>query len=115
MSCACFFVPTNESDVTTALAIARELKVPLLARGGGSSQCGQTTGECLVIDNSKYLNQVIEFEPDGTDAIPRLFDEFDRYADATALLRALMPRLVPTSATVSPGKAEKFRPVTAGC
>jgi lysyl-tRNA synthetase class 1 len=29
-------------------------------------------------------NSVIEFEPDGTDAIPRLFDEFDRVADATA-------------------------------
>ncbi len=29
-------------------------------------------------------NQVVEFEPEGTDAIPRLFDEFDRYADATA-------------------------------
>ena len=26
----------------------------------------------------------IEFDPDGTDAIPRLFDEFDRLADATA-------------------------------
>jgi len=29
-------------------------------------------------------NQVIEFEPEGTDAIPRLFDEFDRFAAATA-------------------------------
>ncbi|MEO5939868.1 MAG: lysine--tRNA ligase, partial [Candidatus Limnocylindrales bacterium] len=29
-------------------------------------------------------NQVIEFEPDGSDAIPRLFDEFDRFAAATA-------------------------------
>jgi len=29
-------------------------------------------------------NSVIEFDPDGTDAIPRLFDEFDRVADATA-------------------------------
>jgi lysyl-tRNA synthetase class 1 len=29
-------------------------------------------------------NQVIEFDPEGTDAIPRLFDEFDRFADATA-------------------------------
>lgn len=29
-------------------------------------------------------NQVIEFDPAGTDAIPRLFDEFDRLADATA-------------------------------
>jgi lysyl-tRNA synthetase class 1 len=29
-------------------------------------------------------NTAIEFEPDGTDAIPRLFDEFDRLAAATA-------------------------------
>ncbi len=29
-------------------------------------------------------NQAIEFDPDETDAIPRLFDEFDRLADATA-------------------------------
>ena len=29
-------------------------------------------------------NQVIEFDPQGSDAIPRLFDEFDRIAAATA-------------------------------
>jgi lysyl-tRNA synthetase class 1 len=29
-------------------------------------------------------NQAIEFNPDGTDAIPRLFDEFDRLAAAVA-------------------------------
>ena len=29
-------------------------------------------------------NQAIEFDPDGTDAIPRVFDEFDRLAAATA-------------------------------
>ena len=29
-------------------------------------------------------NNAIEFDPDGTDAIPRLFDEFDRVADAAA-------------------------------
>jgi lysyl-tRNA synthetase class 1 len=29
-------------------------------------------------------NQAIDFDPDGTDAIPRLFDEFDRLAAATA-------------------------------
>ena len=56
------FVPRTEGDVRVALNIARELRVPVLSRGGGTSQCGQTTGECLVIDNSKYLNQVIEFD-----------------------------------------------------
>src|SRR5688500_10270641 len=29
-------------------------------------------------------NQVIEFDPDGTDAVPRVFDEFDKFAAATA-------------------------------
>ncbi len=29
-------------------------------------------------------SQAIEFDPEGTDAIPRLFDEFDRFAAATA-------------------------------
>ncbi len=29
-------------------------------------------------------NQAIEFDPEGSDAIPRLFDEFDRFAAATA-------------------------------
>ncbi len=33
--------------------IARELKVPVLPRGAGTSQCGQTTGAALVIDNSQ--------------------------------------------------------------
>ena len=32
-------------------------KVPVLPRGGGTSQCGQTTGAALVIDNSKHLRQ----------------------------------------------------------
>lgn len=29
-------------------------------------------------------NQAIDFDPDGTDQIPRLFDEFDKFAAATA-------------------------------
>ncbi len=29
-------------------------------------------------------NQAIEFDPDGTDAVPRLFDEFDKFSAATA-------------------------------
>jgi FAD/FMN-containing dehydrogenase/Fe-S oxidoreductase len=52
------FVPRSEDDVATALAIAREMGVPLLPRGGGSSQCGQTTGAALVIDFTKHLRRV---------------------------------------------------------
>src|ERR1700679_1577310 len=49
------FIPKHERDIATAIQIARELGVPILARGAGTSQCGQATGAALVIDNSKYF------------------------------------------------------------
>ncbi|MEO7256089.1 MAG: FAD-binding oxidoreductase, partial [Casimicrobium sp.] len=55
------FVPTTVADIQNAIDIARDLKVPVLARGGGTSQCGQTTGVALVIDNSKYFRNVLNF------------------------------------------------------
>lgn len=57
-------IPKTINDVRTALSLCRELEVPLLARGGGTSQCGQTVGAALVIDNSKYLNRVIDLNLD---------------------------------------------------
>ncbi|WP_315530554.1 FAD-linked oxidase C-terminal domain-containing protein [Delftia acidovorans] len=62
------FVPTCEEDIATALQIARELKVPVLPRGGGTSQCGQTTGAALVIDNSKHLRNILSVDPDAGTA-----------------------------------------------
>ena len=56
-------VPRSEDDVTVALDIARELRVPVLPRGAGTSQCGQTTGAALVIDGSKHLNGILEVDP----------------------------------------------------
>lgn len=62
------FVPTCEEDIATALQIARELNVPVLPRGGGTSQCGQTTGAALVIDNSKHLRNILSVDPDAGTA-----------------------------------------------
>ena len=56
------FVPRDGQDVVTAIAIARALKVPVLPRGAGSSQCGQTTGAALVIDTTKHLRRVLEVD-----------------------------------------------------
>ena len=56
------FVPRTERDIATAIDVARELKVPVLARGGGTSQCGQTTGAALVIDNSKHFRRVLDLD-----------------------------------------------------
>ncbi|AJC18752.2 lactate dehydrogenase [Pandoraea sputorum] len=58
-------VPRDQDDLIRALDIARDQKVPVLARGAGTSQCGQTIGEALVIDNSKWLNRVIDFDAEA--------------------------------------------------
>jgi FAD/FMN-containing dehydrogenase/Fe-S oxidoreductase len=56
-------VPKSDADVEAALALAREFGVPVTARGGGTSQAGQTVGDGLVIDYSKHLDKVIELDP----------------------------------------------------
>src|SRR5512138_2951142 len=55
-------VPRTADDAVTALTLATEAGVPLLPRGAGTSQCGQTVGAALVVDNSKYLNRLLELD-----------------------------------------------------
>src|SRR3954467_13386171 len=55
-------VPETAEDAITAFRIALDAGVPVLPRGGGTSQCGQTVGAALVIDGSKHLNKVIAFD-----------------------------------------------------
>ena len=55
-------IPKTKSDLIETINYAREKRVPLLARGGGTSQCGQTVNNAIVIDNSKYLNKVLDFD-----------------------------------------------------
>ncbi|MEO8675094.1 MAG: FAD-linked oxidase C-terminal domain-containing protein, partial [Casimicrobiaceae bacterium] len=45
--------------------VCRELGDPLLPRGAGSSQCGQTVGAALVVDHGKHLNRVVAFNKDA--------------------------------------------------
>jgi FAD/FMN-containing dehydrogenase/Fe-S oxidoreductase len=63
------FVPSCPQDIDIALQIARSMQAPLLARGGGTSQCGQTTGLALVIDHSKHLRRVLSIDPEAMTAI----------------------------------------------
>ena len=60
-------VPKTERDVATAIDIAREERVPILPRGAGTSQCGQTVGAALVIDNSKHLCEIFDYVPGGME------------------------------------------------
>ncbi len=62
-------VPRNEADAFIALEIALDLGVPVLPRGGGTSQCGQTVGEALVIDTSHSLNQLLSVDAEKRTAV----------------------------------------------
>ncbi|MFZ4407437.1 MAG: FAD-binding and (Fe-S)-binding domain-containing protein [Paracraurococcus sp.] len=61
-------VPRTTADVQAAMAICREEGIPVLARGGGTSQCGQTVNRALVIDTSKYLRNVLAVDADQRTA-----------------------------------------------
>lgn len=54
------FVPREATDVRLAIDICRDLGVPIVPRGGGTSQCGQTVGAGLVIDHSKYMRNILD-------------------------------------------------------
>ena len=54
--------PRTAGDIAQAIAVCREAGAPVLPRGAGTSQCGQTVGEAVVVDTSKYLDQVIGFD-----------------------------------------------------
>ncbi|HJS30518.1 MAG TPA: FAD-linked oxidase C-terminal domain-containing protein, partial [Alphaproteobacteria bacterium] len=55
-------VAKHVDDIGTAIQIAREEGVPVLPRGGGTSQCGQTVGRALVVDTSKYLDRLLSLD-----------------------------------------------------
>jgi FAD/FMN-containing dehydrogenase/Fe-S oxidoreductase len=58
-------VPRSIEDAERAIALARTEGVTVLPRGGGTSQCGQTVNESLVIDCSKSLNRILELDVAG--------------------------------------------------
>ena len=72
----------TKSDLIETINYARETRVPLLARGGGTSQCGQTVNNAIVIDNSKYLNKVLDFNKEKMTCIVEpgiVLDELNRF------------------------------------
>ncbi|HEV3184530.1 MAG TPA: FAD-linked oxidase C-terminal domain-containing protein [Xanthobacteraceae bacterium] len=62
-------VPRTVADAARAIAIARTEGVSVLARGGGTSQAGQTVNNSLVIDCSKHLTRVLELDVAGRRAV----------------------------------------------
>ena len=53
-------IPKDRQDIIKTVQIASEHNVPILPRGGGTSLAGQSVGEAIVLDMSKYMNQLLE-------------------------------------------------------
>ena len=53
-------VPRHKSDVQAVVELANKFNVPVLPRDGGTSLAGQTVGHALVLDFSKYMQNVLE-------------------------------------------------------
>ncbi len=57
--------PRSVSDVEAVIGIARGEGVPILPRGGGTSQCGQTIGRAVILDTSRHLTGIGDPDRNG--------------------------------------------------
>ena len=57
-------IPRNAEDVLAVMEIAGKNRVPVLPRGGGTSLAGQAVNHAIVMDFSKYMNRVLEVNPE---------------------------------------------------
>jgi len=54
--------PRTIAEAERAIAICRAERVPVTARGGGTSQAGQTVNESLIVDCSAHLDRVVSLD-----------------------------------------------------
>jgi FAD/FMN-containing dehydrogenase/Fe-S oxidoreductase len=62
-------VPRNIDEALRVLAICRDSGRRVTPRGGGTSQCGQTINDGIVIDFSKHLNRVISLDVENRSCV----------------------------------------------
>jgi FAD/FMN-containing dehydrogenase/Fe-S oxidoreductase len=55
-------LPRTAEDAMAALAACRAHGAPVLARGGGTSMCGQSVNVAVTIDCSKYMDRVLAID-----------------------------------------------------
>ena len=58
-------VPRTADDVEAAMGVASEEETPVLPRGGGTSQCGQTVNRAVVLDNTRHLNRILDIDTEN--------------------------------------------------
>ena len=75
-------IPRSVEDVLAVMEIARDNRVPVLPRAGGTGLAGQSVNHAIVMDFSKYLNQVVELNREEQWARVQpgiVLDQLNRY------------------------------------
>src|SRR5437868_10521347 len=62
-------VPRSTDEALRALAVCRAEGVIVTPRGGGTSQCGQTVNDGIVIDLSKHLNRILSLDVENRTCV----------------------------------------------
>jgi FAD/FMN-containing dehydrogenase/Fe-S oxidoreductase len=62
-------VPRSTDEALRTLAIARDAGRIVTPRGGGTSQCGQTVNDGIVVDLSKHLNRIISLDVENRSCV----------------------------------------------
>jgi FAD/FMN-containing dehydrogenase/Fe-S oxidoreductase len=62
-------VPRTMDEALQVLAIARDDGRIVTPRGGGTSQCGQTVNDGIVIDFSKHLNRIVSLDVENRTCV----------------------------------------------
>src|SRR5258706_1880402 len=57
-------VPRDAEDVVAAVAGCRKFGAPVLPRGSGTSLAGQCCNVAVVLDFTKYMNKILELDPE---------------------------------------------------
>jgi len=60
--------PQSTEDVAAVMSYCAQREIPVLPRGGGTSLAGQTVNEAVVLDFSRYMNDLVEARPDDRRA-----------------------------------------------
>src|SRR5947208_5901096 len=61
-------IPKTVADLHTTVQVCAEMRIPITARGGGTSLSGQSIGPGVVVDCSKYLHRVVDVDPQAKTA-----------------------------------------------
>ena len=96
--------PTGTEDVAAVVDYCATREIPVLPRGGGTSLAGQAVNEAIILDFTRYMDGIVDVDPDGREA----------HVQAGTVLEDLNQRLAPHDLKFAPDPAAGNRSAVGG-